>query len=304
MAYVTPNSTIQLYKNIPWDNTYDHTLYFQSATTQNAFFTDVINLANTYGLKNLTSYSYQRKGKNSLKVGLQYDDVYDYNYMRFKNTSHENKWFYAFITDVEYVNENTSLIHYEIDVLQTYIDEMVFHNSYVERMHTPTDLIGENLEPEPVDFGDYVNLNNSTPWNFHNYDVILFLAKADSIYIDPGTTVVSAVDDNTVDSDVNIRTIRISVDTSIYQDDDFDWILTNGTQGDIAWNCSPNPSNEEQALLTIHTTSDLFMVPAGALKCRIYSHTYGEKIFKNSNAISVVNNFDIGDTITLDLETS
>ena len=68
----------------------------------------------------------------------------------FRNTSFGNKIFYAFITDVEYVNNETSLITYSIDNIQTYFFDVSFNSSYVEREHSITDNIGDSITPEPV----------------------------------------------------------------------------------------------------------------------------------------------------------
>ena len=38
--------------------------------------------------------------------------------MMFQNSAYGDKWFYAFITSVEYVNDVTSNISFEIDVMQ------------------------------------------------------------------------------------------------------------------------------------------------------------------------------------------
>lgn len=55
-----------------------------------------------------------------MRVEKKAEDLYDCNYLAFQNTSFGSKWFYAFITSVEYVNNITSEITFEIDVLQTY----------------------------------------------------------------------------------------------------------------------------------------------------------------------------------------
>ena len=70
--------------------------------------------------------------------------------MMFRNTSFGNKIFYAFITDVKYVNNETSLITYSIDNIQTYFFDVSFNASYVEREHSITDNIGDSITPEPV----------------------------------------------------------------------------------------------------------------------------------------------------------
>lgn len=153
IMWIYPNSTVQFFRNIPLSPSYTDTLLFDSLSAQSVFFDvqpDKITIANNY---------YQRSGRNSIKVEAKIGDMINFNYMRFKNTSHSNKWFYCFIDgEPQYINENTVQIFYIIDVMQTYAFDYNLLECYVEREHTSTDVIGENLEKEPVDIGEYVCL--------------------------------------------------------------------------------------------------------------------------------------------------
>ena len=84
------------------------------------------------------------------------DDIYKCNYMMFRNTAYGNKWFYAFITGIEYVNDNCTNVTFEIDVMQTWFFVHNMDACFVEREHPVTDEIGEHYEPENVDTGEYV----------------------------------------------------------------------------------------------------------------------------------------------------
>ena len=158
MAYITPNSTVRFHQNIPLDNTYDHTLYFSSLNEQETYFSyrnqnDPSQSRVKYQLDN---YSYQRHTRDSIRVGLPIENIVNCSYMSFKNTSFENKWFYAFITNLEYVNNNTTIVYYEIDVMQTYvINDVTFDQCYIERQHTVSDNIGDNTIPENLELGEY-----------------------------------------------------------------------------------------------------------------------------------------------------
>ena len=147
--YIEPGTNIRLLKNVPLDNTYNHTLYFSSKTNQSNYF---------IGLEkyNLANYSYIRKGRGTARVGILADKLYDCNYMMYQNSSFGNKWFYAFITSVEYINNETSEITFEIDVIQTWLFDFNLRQSFVEREHTETDRIGEHILPEPVELGEYL----------------------------------------------------------------------------------------------------------------------------------------------------
>lgn len=159
--YIEPQTSIKLLHNIPVDNTYEHTMYFSSATDQYNAFVDYVKY-------NLTGYSYQRVQRGCARVGLKADLIYDCNYMMFQNTAYGNKWFYAFITSVEYVNDITSEIRFEIDVMQTWLFDYTLGATYIERQHSTSDKMFEHYEPEPLDFGDlktYLTYTGTVDWS-------------------------------------------------------------------------------------------------------------------------------------------
>lgn len=156
MAYIAPNSDIYVLSGVPIDETYEHTIYFESANAQANYF--ISKRKYTF-----SQQSYQRMGRGYCRVEQLADNMYDCNYMMFRNTAYGSKWFYAFIDNVEYINDNVTEIHYEIDVMQTWHFEYSLNACFVERQHPITDTIGSNTVPECLDLGDYVL---STPEGF------------------------------------------------------------------------------------------------------------------------------------------
>lgn len=143
MAYITPSGIIQLFKNINLDNRYMHTYYFTDEADQSAFF----DTKATQGLT-FNRQSYSRASLNHVKVQLAPDTALGVCYMRFKNRS---KWFYAFVTNTEYINENTTLIEFEIDVMQTwFIQNGTIEHCYVERNHVSSDDFGIYTAEESI----------------------------------------------------------------------------------------------------------------------------------------------------------
>ena len=149
--YIQPNTTIKLLKNVPLDTTYQHTIFFSNKTEQTSYFSSLVK-------HNLTSQSYQRVQRGSIRVGISADSCYDCNYLMFQNTNYGVKWFYAFITGVEYVNNDVCEIHFVIDVIQTWFFDFKLKECFVEREHSETDEIGDNVIRENVDVGDVVDL--------------------------------------------------------------------------------------------------------------------------------------------------
>lgn len=147
--YIAPNSNIRLLRNVPLEPDYINTLYFAGLTAQTAYFQSMTKY-------NLTAQSYQRVNKGVCRVNYKAEDLYDCNYMMFQNTSFGSKWFYAFITSIEYINNVTSDVYYEIDVMQSWLKDIVLTKCFVEREHSATDVIGDNIVAEPVDTGELV----------------------------------------------------------------------------------------------------------------------------------------------------
>lgn len=148
MAYIAPDSIIRICKNVPLNNTYQDTFYFTNKTDQFSYFLSKAKYT-------VSEYSYQRQQKK-LMVGITADNLYDCNYLVYRNNAFGDKYFYAFITDVEYISNEVSAISFELDVLQTWHFDYNLSQCFVEREHSRTDNFGENLIPENLDVGEYV----------------------------------------------------------------------------------------------------------------------------------------------------
>ena len=145
---IQPQSNIKLLHNVPLDTSYDHTIYFATASDQYNYFAGLTKYS-------LTNQTYQRVNKGKARVAFTADDIYDCNYMMFQNTAFGNKWFYAYINSIEYVNNETSEITFEIDPMQTWWFDFTIDQCFVEREHPVTDAKYEHLVPENLELGDY-----------------------------------------------------------------------------------------------------------------------------------------------------
>lgn len=155
--FIEPNSTIKLLHNVPLDPTYDHTVFFEYADQQTQWFDSFVKTGMVFDRQ-----SYQRHSRGYIKLEVLADDVYDCNYVMFRNTSFGNKWFYGFVTNVEYINNNVTLIQYEIDVMQTWFFDYALGECFVEREHSDTDQVGDNIIPENLPTGEmqYASMEN------------------------------------------------------------------------------------------------------------------------------------------------
>lgn len=147
--YIEPSTTIILLNNVPLDNSYKNTLYFKDEESQVSYF-------KSKSKHTLNNQTYQRVENKKCRVNVSAGLCYDCNYMMFQNTAYGAKWFYAFITNVEYISNSTCEIIYEIDYLQTWFPKCTLLPCFVEREHSLTDNIGDNILPEPVELGEYL----------------------------------------------------------------------------------------------------------------------------------------------------
>ena len=159
MSYITPSSYIYVLEGVPFDETYQHSIYFANTQAQYNYFWSKRKYT-------FTAQTYQRVKRGYCRVQQKADTMYGCNYMMFQNTNYGTKWFYAFILDVEYINDNVSEIHYEIDVLQSWLwhpasgstepdSEFEFNKCFINREHTITDNLWEHNVPEGLDVGEY-----------------------------------------------------------------------------------------------------------------------------------------------------
>ncbi len=150
--FIQPDSTVIVCQNVPLEPTYDHTINWAGKGTeaQEAYF-------RSKALYTFDKQTYQRSNKNKIRIEKKADDLYLANYLCFRNTAYGTKWFYAFITAVDYVNDLVSEITYEIDVMQTWGFSFRFEECFIEREHPAQDIVGDNLVPENLELGDYVS---------------------------------------------------------------------------------------------------------------------------------------------------
>ena len=154
---ISPNTKIVICQDVPLDNTYEHTIHFGYAR-EYQHLADQYNYFYSKKKYEFEPTTYQRVNSNTLRIQMIADNLYNCNYLMFQNTNFRtetthytgDKWFYAFITSVNYINNAVTEITYEIDVMQTWMFDYILSTAYVERQHSGTDAIGDNLIPEPI----------------------------------------------------------------------------------------------------------------------------------------------------------
>ena len=145
---ITPQGQVYLCKT-KLENDYKNQLTFSSATEQLNYFNSVIQYT-------FDNYTYIKKD-SVIQVGKNIDEIIDCNYLFYKNIGFTNKWYFCFITNMEYVNENCTRITFETDCYQTWLFQIEYKESFVEREHVNDDTIGLHTIPENLETGDYIS---------------------------------------------------------------------------------------------------------------------------------------------------
>ena len=122
MAVIAPNSEIYLIKcPIELDNL--NQLSFASSTAQHNYFNGLPKLS-------LTNATFQRKD-GTIRWPGSMESIIEYNYCMYRNKNHGNKWFYAFIDNMEYISDGMTSIKISTDVWQTWQFNIQFNQSFL-----------------------------------------------------------------------------------------------------------------------------------------------------------------------------
>ena len=137
-----PSGTIR-FGCVPWSNDYGNVRLYSSLSEQNA---DIASMM----LVSSGDYTYLARNR-TIKVSIEADRLYHCNYCMYLNTSVTGGWIYAFVTDVRYVNDNTSEVVIETDVFQTFLYgvDWTVPPCYIERETVPSEDMRYMLTNEP-----------------------------------------------------------------------------------------------------------------------------------------------------------
>lgn len=178
---ITPDTNIRLLKcPLKLDN--KNQITFSNLTSQYNYFSSLPYLE-------VEGSMYQRKDSSIYYPGL-YDDLFEYDYVMYQNDNYSDKWFYAYITGMEYINDNMTRISIATDVFQTWQFDLVYKASYVERemIDVSSDVPGANLNPENLESGEYKIGGFADIQDLECYAIWAFSDREISIGIPTGTT--------------------------------------------------------------------------------------------------------------------
>lgn len=104
-----------------------------------------------------TNLSFIREMENTVDIEVAYGTALTANYIAFQNPDYSNKWFFAFIDDVEYISNASTRIHFTIDECSTWFMNWTVEPCFVIREHVNDDTVGANTVPENLEHGEYIS---------------------------------------------------------------------------------------------------------------------------------------------------
>lgn len=174
---VTPSTDVYLLK-CPLELDNANQINFANATAQYNYFASLQRIE-------ADNFTYQRKD-SIIRFPAHIDTIMEYNYVMYRNENYGTKWFYAYITDMQYINDNMTAITIKTDVWQTWCFNLNFKKSFVEREHVADDTIGVHTIDEGLSTGEPI-LNSTV-------DVTIASPESDSQRIVAQVTELPGID--------------------------------------------------------------------------------------------------------------
>ena len=173
----TPSTAVYLC-NTPLKSDNKNQISFNSREEQFSYF-------NGLAVRRFSDFTYQRKD-NIIRVPVNAEILFNdgVNYVMYDNKNFSNRWIYAYITEIEYINANVSHIHIKTDVFQTWFLDCEILPSFVVRETVINDDLFKHTLPENLPTGEQItvatttiadSLNSQSPDEFDNnyYCVIM-----------------------------------------------------------------------------------------------------------------------------------
>lgn len=150
MSLVIPDGQVWLCSGVPFDEQYNNTKWY---TSKEAQFSEISSMA----IYTASNCRYMRHN-TAIRLSCPANKAYAVNYLIYRNTSFENKYFYAFVRAVNYINNDLFEFVFSIDVIQTWMFDYHLSPCFVEREHIASDEMYASLTTESIEYGEpYVN---------------------------------------------------------------------------------------------------------------------------------------------------
>ena len=128
-------TSFTFYKNTLFTDM-QNTVHFNSNNERDNWFNSYFDSNNKIEFEHAFN---MRRDRATLKVPRGFEELLGFNYCRFLN-GFDNRFYYAYVTGMSYLNDRTTEVTLIIDVLMTYTQGNVIQNLQnveVERQHLP-----------------------------------------------------------------------------------------------------------------------------------------------------------------------
>lgn len=178
----TPATEVRLLTGVPLDVNYTNTRDFSDVTAQQTYFFQFL-------FYTFNDFTYQRETQ-AIRVPLNYEVARKCNYCMYLNSNYNNKWFYAFVTRVEYESPTVTRLYIVQDVMQTWLFDYTIVDAFIERETTASDDLFRHTIPENLETGPF-KVANSAFWNLGGSAIVV--AYADTLNNTVGGTLTDNV---------------------------------------------------------------------------------------------------------------
>lgn len=174
MIMINENKTTEiiLCSGIKMDKNYENVISYSES--------DMVALCRTKKIYNGYNYAIVQPNK-TIDVACKYEDAIYANYMAFINPKYGNKWFFAWVTNVELRNQGTTRITFQVDVFSTWYSRFNLNQVFIEREHVDDDTPGKHTIPEGLELGEYKINDHSRDTNLTtDYKLVMGSTEAPS----------------------------------------------------------------------------------------------------------------------------
>lgn len=144
---ISPSTDLYLLK-LPIELDSSNQLTFSSKQEQASYFLSLQKIGET-------DFTYQRR-EGIVRYPAEIDSIIEYNYVMYRNENYSDKWFYAYITNMTYINDGMTAIEILEDPFQTWQFDLNFNPCFVEREHVNDDTVGLHTIDEGIGTGEYI----------------------------------------------------------------------------------------------------------------------------------------------------
>lgn len=217
-------STITLYRQVPFDDTYKHVVNWHSQDELDRFLDSYDHITEQTSYQNInkpirwdTMKTYQLQSSKGINQPLTatLNELTTFNYIKIHDVDHngDTRDYYAFITNLEYYNDGCTFIYFSIDNWNTYkfyvdwtgshamvqrgfVEECRrngtdFTNMFKKVMNNPDEIGGDGCgylrESDQIAFHPRTGTNNSVRFMDTSIKFVLFTTQPKDAATEPGS---------------------------------------------------------------------------------------------------------------------